>query len=202
MFETNLGRTFEAGKPHNLYVFPADNSYLAGFHGAQSGEIDRLGLILIKPFKSGAITNITWPAIDAETGDLKKESKVFNLCNDSDKQNSEEVEVQHQEGSRQSMMFDTAFKIGNEVPVHAKLPELVEDNGKLAWKLSNTKLTSVDADTIKVQTEKVPLTVSPMTQVKSEVEWTQGVISALPVHVDYSVTFEDDSIHTFKLEGF
>lgn len=26
MFETNLGRTFEAGKPHNLYVFSANNS--------------------------------------------------------------------------------------------------------------------------------------------------------------------------------
>lgn len=100
------------------------------------------------------------------------------------------------------MVFDTAFSIGNDVPVHATFPELVEENDKLAWKLSDKKLTSIDADTVKVQTEKVPISVAPQSQVNSQVEWTQGVISALPVHVDYSVTFNDDSIHTFKLEGF
>lgn len=175
---------------------------MAGLHGAQSDEIDRLGLILIKPFKSSVITKITWPKIDAETGDLKKESKVFNLCNDSKDQNTEEVEVKHQQGSKQSMMFDTSFKIGDDIKVNATFPELTEENGKLTWKLSDEKATNVEADTIKVQTEKVPITVSPQTQVKSQVEWTQGVISALPVHVDYSVTFNDESVHTFKLEGF
>jgi len=107
-------------------VFSANNSYLAGFHGAQSEGIDRLGLILIKPFKTGVISNITWPTIDAQTGDLKKETKVISLCNDSPERKTEVVEVQHQEGNRQSMVFDTAFDIGKDVKVEAQFPELLE----------------------------------------------------------------------------
>jgi len=115
---------------------------------------------------------------------LKKETKVINLCNDSNEIKNEEVEVQHQLGNKQSMVFDTAFKIGNKVQAEAQFPELIEQDGKFGWRLSEKKITSVDSDNVQVKSEIVPLTVSSKTQVKGEVEWTEGVISALPVHVD------------------
>lgn len=110
--------------------------------------------------------------------------------------------MQHQKGSRHSMVFDTAFKLNHEVAVQAAFPELVEGESGVEWRMGGVRATSVDADDVQVVKDQMTLEVDPMTQVHGEVEWIEGVISALPVHVDYKVKFDDDSEHTFKLEGF
>lgn len=93
-FQTSLGNTFEAGKPHNLYLFPSGDSFLAGFMGAASDDgIHRLGAILYKPIKSAQLTGIKWPTIDADTGDLTAGVQKLNFCNDSDKVKEETFEV-------------------------------------------------------------------------------------------------------------
>ena len=70
---------------------------------------------------------------------MKKETKVINLYNDSNEKKNEKVEVQHQLGNKQSMVFDTAFKIGNEIPAEAQFPELIEQDGKFGWRLSEKR---------------------------------------------------------------
>lgn len=118
---------------------------------------------------------------------------------------SEDIDVEHHRGSRHSMVFDTAFSLNKDVNVQASFPELVMSTGsenKLEWTLGEKQNTTVDADYVQELTENVEILVSPMSQVKTEVEWTEGVISAMPIHVDYSVKFDDNSEHTFKLEGF
>ena len=49
------------------------------------------------------------------------------------------MEVQHQLGNKQSMEFDTAFKIGNEIPAEDQYPELIEQDGKFGWRLSDKR---------------------------------------------------------------
>jgi hypothetical protein len=48
----------------------------------------------------------------------------------------------------------------------------------------------------------VPAKVDASTQVKGSFKWVEGVISGLPFTAEYNVTFEDESSHSFKIDGY
>lgn len=55
---------------------------MTGIFGSAGKEIDRLGFLLIKPFKTSNINSLRWPQINSSTGTLKPNIRTIKLCND------------------------------------------------------------------------------------------------------------------------
>lgn len=59
-FHTNLGRTFEVGNAKTNYIYDSKDSYLMGFFGTHSADVDTLGFLLMKELENHYLGNVDY----------------------------------------------------------------------------------------------------------------------------------------------
>jgi len=198
-FSTSLNQNFSVGDQHTPYYFPSGNSFLTGFFGQSSDEVDQLGLYMMKPIRSGSLQNVNYPTLSSYTVGLTPQIYQTVLCNsDPNITQTQTASFTATVGEKHIWTSTSSFTIGESISVTAGVPEIAQVSMQFHWELSETSQYSQETDTTKTEEQQFPVEVGPRTIVNATFSWWDSECD-VPYTADLVYTFTDGSSYTFNV---
>jgi len=198
-FTTSLGQKFAVGDQHTPYYFPSGNSFLTGFFGQSSDEVDQLGLYMMKSIKTGSLINVQYPTLSSYTVGLTPQIYQTLLCNsDQNETQTQTATFTATVGTKHIWSITSSFSIGESITVQAGVPAVVSVSTQFHWEVTSTSQYSQETDTTKTEEQQFPVNVGPRTKINATFSWWDSQCD-VPYTADLFYTFTDGSTYTFSV---
>jgi hypothetical protein len=200
-FTTSLNQKFSVGDQHTPYYFPSGNSFLVGFFGQSSDEIDHLGFYMMKPITEAQMLNISYPTLNTYGQGLSPQIYKTVMCNDDHSQSQVQTATFTKEtGISYSWSLTLSFTFGGSISVTAGLPEVAQVTEEFHWEVGISSTYQQSFTNTKTETMDYPTTVPPRERIYSTFTWWDSTCD-VPYTANLVYNFRDGSNYVFHVSG-
>lgn len=199
-FKTSAGQEFEIGKFHTPYYFHSGESFLTGFFGNHGSDIDNLGVIMMKPLKSGRMYNLNYPTLESYNQGLQPQVYKGTFCNIGSVKQTQKAVFTKSEGEKRIWKSSISFEFGMSIAVEGSVPVVGKVNEKFSWKLGTSSTYTKQVETIQTQQMEFPVVVSEFSSVSAQFTWFDSKVN-LPYTATLEYTFADGTVSKFNVDG-